>query len=125
MIGSTRNIKVYARTAPTDLRKGFNGLYGLVEQELGRDPMSGDIYLFVNRRRKSTKALIYDGTGLYIYAKRLARGNFACLWRDGGASTLSLSMSELLLFLECADLTAHLPLSPERAEKSNSIALII
>lgn len=117
MIGSTRNIKVYARTAPTDLRKGFNGLYGLVEKELGRDPMSGDIYLFVNRRRKSAKALLYDGTGLCIYAKRLARGSFACLWRDDGSSSLSLSMSELALFLEGADLTAHLPLSPENVER--------
>lgn len=114
MIGSTRAVRVFARGAPTDLRKGFNGLYGLVQRELGRDPLSGDAYLFVNRTRKSAKVLLFDGTGLCIYAKRLAQGRFACLWREEGAETLALSMTELALFLEGADLSGRLPLTPEK-----------
>lgn len=120
MIGSTRNLRVYARTTPTDLRNGFNGLYGIVAQELGRDPLSGDVYLFVNRRRKSAKALLFDGTGLCIYAKRLAEGTFACLWRDEGQQSLVMSMTELALFLEGANLTGHLPLSPKEVAKKGT-----
>lgn len=111
MIGSTRNLRVYARATPTDLRNGFNGLYGIIQQELGHDPLSGDVYLFVNRRRKSAKALLYDGTGLCIYSKRLAEGTFAALWRDEGHQALIMSMTELALFLEGADLAEHLPLT--------------
>ena len=53
MIGTTRSVRVLAYTKPTDMRRGFDGLYGLVKQHLGRDPLSGDLYLFVssNRRR--------------------------------------------------------------------------
>lgn len=120
MIGSTRAVRVFARAAPTDLRKGFNGLYGLVERELGQDPLSGDAFLFVNRRRKSAKVLLFDGTGLCIYAKRLATGQFARLWRDGGAAALSLSMTELALFLEGADLSERLPLTPEKVTMSGT-----
>ncbi len=64
MIGSTRKMKVWAWTAPTDLRKGFGGLYEMVRHELGRDPLTGDAFLFVNRRRSSAKVLVWDGTGL-------------------------------------------------------------
>lgn len=111
MIGSTRAIRVFARTCPTDLRKGFNGLYGLVRNEFGRDPLEGDFFLFVNRRRKSAKVLLWDGTGLCVYAKRLSKGTFSRLWGQGGP--LVLTQSELTLFLEGADLTHRLPISPD------------
>ena len=81
MIGSTRNLRVLAYPAPADLRKGYNGLSGLVLQDLGRDPLSGDCYLFVNRKRKAAKVLMWDGTGLCIFQKRLEHGRFAALWR--------------------------------------------
>jgi transposase len=71
MIGSTRNLRVLAYPAPADLRKGYNGLSGLVSQDLGTDPLSGDCYLFVNRKRDAAKVLMWDGTGLCIYQKRL------------------------------------------------------
>lgn len=74
IFGTSRSVRVWARTTPTDLRKGYNGLYGLVKNELGRDPLSGDLHLFVNRRRTSCKILMWDGTGLCIFMKRLERG---------------------------------------------------
>jgi transposase len=80
--------------------KGFDGLSALVSQGLGRDPLSGDCYLFVNATRKRAKVLRWDGTGLCIYAKRLKRGRFACLWREADARSVRLTMSELQLFLE-------------------------
>jgi len=112
MIGSTRQLSVYAYGAPVDLRKGFDGLSTLVSQGLGRDPLSGDLFLFVNRDRQRAKVLLWDGTGLCIYAKRLERGRFACLWRRDGSATLRLTMSELALFLEGSTLVGKVALSP-------------
>jgi transposase len=114
VIGSTRAVRVFARRKPTDLRKGFDGLYGLVRNELGQDPLKGDLYLFVNRRRTSGKVLHWDGTGLCIYAKRLAKKRFTKLWEDAESSTpLTITQTELSLFLEGADLSRMLPISPE------------
>jgi transposase len=112
MIGSTRQVAVWAYGAPADLRKGFDGLSGLVAQALHQDPLSGDCYLFVNATRKRAKVLVWDGTGLCIYAKRLERGRFACLWRDAAARVVRLTMSELQLFLEGSALVGRVTLSP-------------
>jgi transposase len=112
MIGSTRQVTVWAYGAPVDLRKGFDGLSGVVSEHLGRDPLSGDCYLFVNATRKRAKVLLWDGTGLCIYAKRLERGRFACLWRDAAAGVVRLTMSELQLFLEGSALVGRITLSP-------------
>lgn len=112
MIGSTRQVAVWAYGAPADLRKGFDGLSALVSQRLGQDPLSGDCYLFANRTRKRAKVLLWDGTGLCIYAKRLERGRFACLWRDTEARVMRLTMSELQLFLEGSALVGRVALSP-------------
>ena len=100
MIGSTRQVAVYAYGAPVDMRKGFDGLSALVTDDLGRDPLAGDFYVFTNRKRRRAKVLLWDGTGLCIYAKRLEQGRFACLWRAPSSSVpLRLTMSELQLFL--------------------------
>ena len=112
MIGSTRQVTVWAYGGPADLRKGFDGLSGLVSQGLRHDPLSGDCYLFVNATRKRAKVLLWDGTGLCIYAKRLERGRFACLWREAAARVVRLTMSELQLFLEGSTLVGRIPLSP-------------
>lgn len=112
MIGSTRQIAVWAYGAPADLRKGFDGLSGLVTERLRQDPLSGDCYLFVNATRKRAKVLLWDGTGLCLYAKRLERGRFACLWRDATAAVVRLTMSELQLFLEGSALVGRVALSP-------------
>lgn len=116
MIGSTRSVRVFAWTRPADLRKGFDGLSGLVAGELGRDVLSGDCFLFVNRTRQRAKVLLWDGTGLCIYAKRLEQGTFACLWKrnrdDRSDASLELTMSELALFIEGSDLVGKRALSP-------------
>ncbi len=112
MIGSTRQVAVWAYGAAADLRKGFDGLSALVSQGLERDPLSGDCYLFVNATRKRAKVLLWDGTGLCIYAKRLERGRFASLWRDADARSMRLTMSELQLFLEGSTLVGRVALSP-------------
>lgn len=112
MIGSTRAVRVWARRVPTDLRSGYNGLFGIVTREFHRDPLDGDAFLFTNRRRKSTKVLLWDGTGLCIYSKILAKGAFSDLFGGGDGEPLSMTTSELALFLEGADLAKKLPISP-------------
>lgn len=95
------------------MRKGFDGLAGLVTNQLDRDPLSGDVFLFVNRTRTRAKVLLWDGTGLCIYAKRLEKGRFASLWREREGDTVRLTMSELALFLEGSSLVGRVKLSPE------------
>lgn len=112
MIGSAGRVRVYAYVAPIDMRKGFEGLSALVREGLGRDPLSGDLYLFTNRLRHRAKVLHWDGTGLCLYAKRLERGRFAALWRDDGRHELELSDSELRLYLEGSQLVGRMMLSP-------------
>ena len=112
MIGSTLSHRVYAYGGPVDMRKGFDGLYALVSEALGRDPLSGDLYLFVSRNRIRAKVLLWDGTGLCVYAKRLEKGRFARLWRAVEGEALELSSSELQLFLEGCELVGQMRLSP-------------
>jgi transposase len=62
------------------MRKSFTGLYALTRQTLKRDPLSGDLYVFVNRRGDYLKCLYFDRTGFCIWAKRLERGRFISDW---------------------------------------------
>jgi hypothetical protein len=83
----------------------------LVERELGRDPLSGEMFLFVSRNRKRAKVLLWDGTGLCLYSKRLEEGRFADLWR-ADASPLRLTVSELQLFSKGARWSVAFASSP-------------
>ena len=107
-----RRVSVYAYTRPTDMRKGFDGLCALVTQGMGRNPLDGDVYIFVSRDRVRAKSLQWDGTGLCIYAKRLERGRFARLWREDGEDPIMLTISELDLFLEGSTIVGRVALVP-------------
>ena len=120
MIAVPRTVRVWAYGKPTDLRKGYNGLVGIVQKELGRDPLDGDLFLFVSGRRRGCKVLMWDGTGLCIFMKRLERGRFADVWR--GAAPLRLTSSELALFVEGCTLVGRHALSPTEIT-SKSLAL--
>lgn len=109
---ATRAVRVFAYGTPVDMRKGFEGLSALVRLGMSHDPLSGDLYLFVNRHRRRAKVLLWDGTGLCLYAKRLERGRFAALWKSEGAATLSLTVTELQLFLEGSALVGKITLTP-------------
>jgi transposase len=100
--------RVFAYPAPADLRKGYNGLFGLVEQGLRCDPMCGDLYLFVNEARKLCKILVWDGSGLCIFQKRLTLGTFPKIWRDDGKA-VRLTQRELALFIEGSTFFARRP----------------
>ena len=112
MIGSTRTLRVWAYPEPVDLRAGYDGLAALVTAKLGRDPLSGHLFLFQNRCRTRAKVLVWDGTGLCVYQKRLEQGRFACLWPGRGRGAIELTMSELALFLEGSRALERVQLSP-------------
>lgn len=112
MIASTRALRVWAYTSPVDMRKGYEGLSAIVRHELGRDIMSGELYLFTNARRSRAKVLHFDGTGLGLYMKRLDKGVFAKLWRADHRGALAMTVSELALFIEGAQCVGRQTLSP-------------
>jgi transposase len=112
VIGFTRRVRVFAYAKPADMRKHYDGLYALVVSEMKADPLSGDLFLFTNRRRTRAKVLLWDGTGLCIYQKRLERGRFALLWRRSGKEMFEMTLSELALFFEGSTLVGALRLSP-------------
>ena len=114
MIGSTRNLAVWAYPQPVDLRNGYDGLAALVSQKLRMNPISGDCFLFSNRTRTRAKVLLWDGTGLCIYQKRLEQGRFASLWQRERGGVVELTMSELALFLEGSRAMERVQLSPAR-----------
>lgn len=117
----SRAVRVFAFPAPADLRNGYNGLFGLVQNGLKADPMCGDLFLFVNESRKLCKVLVWDGTGLCIFQKRLERGCFAKLWRDDG-QVVKLTQSELALFIEGCTLIDRRSLSPVAIERKTVVS---
>jgi transposase len=117
MLAPNPSRRVFGYPAPVDLRKGYDGLFGLVEQALRRDPMCGDLYLFVNQARKLCKVLVWDGSGLCIFQKRLTLGTFARLWREDGKA-VRLTQRELALFLEGSTFFARRPAQAPGAQKT-------
>lgn len=77
MIGAGNNIQVWVATAPVDMRKSFDGLAEVVRAFLGRDPLSGHLFVFRNRSGQRVKVLWWDKNGLALYYKRLEKGTFA------------------------------------------------
>lgn len=116
MVGTTRRLSVYAYRQPCDMRKSFEALSALVLQSMGKDLLSGEVFLFVGKSRKRAKALYFDGTGLCLFTKRLERGRFAALWeRAEAGAALQMTHSELTLFLEGSQLVGRTALAPAAA----------
>lgn len=80
MISLSAATRVFVVAGFTDMRKSFNGLYGIVAQQLNRDPTSGHVFVFCNRSRNRIKLLLWDGSGLWVCAKRLEKGRFHWPW---------------------------------------------
>jgi transposase len=112
MIGLSRALSVFAYTEPCDMRKSFNTLSALVEEQMQRSVLAGDMFLFVSLDRKRAKVLYFDGTGLCLLAKRLERGQFAPIWKRKKAGGAELTISELALFIEGSETVGRLPMSP-------------
>lgn len=100
MLGFTTAQRYYLYRSGADMRKSYDGLSGLVRQGLCRDPLSGEVFIFLNRRRTQMKLLVWDRSGFVIWGKRLERGTFELPQHsDGGASVL-MRWEELVFILE-------------------------
>jgi len=103
MLSFSSRQRYFLYGAPTDMRKGFSGLSGLVREHIDHELLSGDVFIFVNRRRDRIKLLMWDVTGFALYYKQLERGTFELplAAREG---TAELSWSDLVLVLEGIEL---------------------
>lgn len=108
MFGLSAATRIHIALDAVDMRRGFNGLYGLVRDHLGEDPLSGHVFLFSNRSRTRVKALVWDGSGLWVCAKRLERSCF--YWPEaaeaGNGKSVILRPEELTMLLNGLDLKA-------------------
>jgi transposase len=91
--------RIYLAVGATDMRKGFEGLYGLVRDRLQLEPLSGHLFVFCNKARNRTKVLFWDGSGLWICAKRLEKGRFSWPNENEQQAGVILSHEELALLL--------------------------
>jgi transposase len=91
-------VRVHVYGRPADMRKSFDGLYALTCQELGQNPLSGNLFAFINRRATQIKVLYFDRTGLCVWAKRLEAGRFLSDWRK--VQTREMDWTGLKLLLE-------------------------
>jgi transposase len=110
MFGLGPATKIYVAAEAVDMRKGFEGLYGLVRDRLGQDPLSGYLFLFTNRTHTRLKALVWDGSGLWVCAKRLERGRFH--WPEAkDVASVSMRPEELAMLINGMDLAQARPRS--------------
>jgi transposase len=119
MIGALSRVVVFAWCEPADMRKGFETLAAIVREEVGHDPLSGALFLFTNKQRTSAKVIYFDGTGMCLFSKRLAKGRFVALWEHAKHRTIKLSKHELDLFLEGSELIGRFRVAPAPIEKKD------
>jgi transposase len=99
MFGLGAATRIYVATGATDMRLGFNGLFGLVRGRLESDPLSGHLYLFANARRDRMKVLFFDGSGLWVCARRMEGGRLRWPEADATGSKVQLSREQFALLV--------------------------
>lgn len=99
MIQLSGNYRYFLFTRAADLRKGFDSLSGLVRSELNMNPLSGDIFIFLNKNRTLIKLLLWEGDGFSIYYKRLEQGTFELPESPSHQKQIALNNETLLLIL--------------------------
>lgn len=109
MIVGNRQVSVLAYAEPVDMRKSFDTLSALVEQELGRRVLSGTLFLFASKNRKRAKVLYFDGTGLCLFSKRLEKGKFAAICDRARSRSVQLTLTELTQFIEGSEAIGKSP----------------
>lgn len=115
--------RVFLASGPTDMRKSFDGLSGVVRSALHGDPKSGDLFVFCNRLKNRLKILYVDESGVWVCAKRLERGTFK--WPSLSSTSerrVEMRSEELALLLGGLDATELKPRAWKRDTRSDSAA---
>ncbi len=102
MLSFPVGFKIFLALDPVDMRKQFNGLWAAATEQLREDPRQGAVFVFANRARDRIKLLYWDGTGVWVLAKRLVKGRFS--WPRATGPSLALAPVELTLLLAGIDL---------------------
>lgn len=106
MLNLGNTTRVYLAAGITDMRKGFEGLFAMVQGGMELDPLSGHLFVFCNRGRNRIKVLYWDGNGLWLCAKRLEKGRFAWPEASAGVSStpICFNQAQWTLLMEGIDL---------------------
>ena len=97
-LSSSNRFHLYSQ--PTDMRKSFDGLSGLVQGTLGANPLNGDVFIFINRRRDKIKLLHWQGVSFTLYYKRLEEGTFEVPDYDPEVGSITLSYAQLVMLVD-------------------------
>ena len=99
MLTIPSSLRIFLATTPTDMRKSFDGLQALAQEIFEQDPLSGHLFLFINRRRDRLKALFWDADGMCIWYKRLERGTFEIPPAESDKGGIEIDRTRLSLLL--------------------------
>jgi transposase len=99
MLGFGSATRVYVAIGATDMRKGFEGLFGIARDRLKIDPLSGHVFVFCNARKNRLKILYWDGSGLWICSKRLEKGCFSWPGQGDENGKVRLSQEQLSMLI--------------------------
>jgi transposase len=100
------SLKFYLYRHPTDMRKSFDGLSGIINNNLKEDPLSGGVYIFLNKRKTLIKLLLWDGDGFWIFYKRLEKGTFQIPDSSVHADSIELAYDQLMMIIKGIDLNS-------------------
>jgi len=100
MLSFSTRCRYFLYGGATDMRKSFDGLCGIIRRHTAHSPLSGDVFIFVNRRADRIKLLMWDVNGFALYYKRLEQGSIKMPAFVAGANTLEMVWSELVMLLE-------------------------
>ena len=120
MLSFASGMKIFVYTQVTDMRKGFNGLSGIVREEFGADPTDGSLFIFINRRRDRMKLLHFDGGGYWLYYRLLEAGTFEELKPKDDSCRLQLDATQLSMLLSGVSLVASQRRRKRYSEKSTN-----
>ncbi len=101
---SVPSVRVFLAREPVDMRKQFHGLIALAEEVLKQDPLSGHLFVYINRRRDRIKVLYWEGTGYCIWYKQLQRGSYELPAVNDESVSIDLTLSQLSLILDGIEL---------------------
>lgn len=106
IVSFSKSLRYYIYRHAADMRKGFDGLCGLVFNEFMMSPLSGDVFIFLNKRKDRIKILHWQGDGFAIYHKRLERGTFEIPQCEGTQKSIEIDASIMQLIIEGISLSS-------------------
>ena len=104
MLAFPHSVRIFVAVAPVDMRKQYDGLWTAAQQQLGEDPKNGAVFVFTNKERTRLKLLYWDGTGVWVLAKRLEQGRFSWPQPSQAGAKLALAPEALALLVGGIDL---------------------